>query len=595
MALARVALVHDYAAEYREIIDWYRHELDRTRPPQGLRWEPIKIGPTWQWTLDGGWLLPEHTLGWQVLAWCGAWLRDKRKQPWQFTLEQARFILWYYALTPAGRWWASHGILQRLKGWGKDPIAATISAAACFGPVVFDGWDRDDEPLGVEDPSAWVQVIAVSQEQTKNTMKLFPSLYTPDAIKRYGIQIGRLNVWGLGDTVQTEAITSSVMAVEGGRPTQIIRNELQNWNASNQGHELAGAVEGNVAKSEGGVARILDIANAYRPDDGSVLQAVREAWEAAQSTGVDVGMMYDSLEAPADAPLTIEDAPAVVDSIAGDSYWLDTAPDGEIVKSIGKLSNPPSESRRKWYNQIVASADAWTVPAEWTKGARAGEQIADGEQIVMFFDASKSDDATVLIGARISDGFVFKIGIWNPQRKAADKPAVPVSREAVDRRVDEAFELWHPVAFWGDLSDARDSDTGERYWEPYVDRWATTYGRRLRMHAVKTGPRKHPIEWDMRGEGEHLKTFTEHCERVESEIREGAILHDGDLLIEQHVRNARRRPNKYGIGIGKQHRESARKIDAAVGVVGARMMWRMWQQQSNGKRAPGRGRVIVLD
>ncbi|MBQ1164301.1 hypothetical protein KBZ21_40620, partial [Streptomyces sp. A73] len=31
------------------------------------------------------------------------------------------------------------------------------------------------QPLGVQHPAAWVQIAAVSQDQTRNTMTLFPS------------------------------------------------------------------------------------------------------------------------------------------------------------------------------------------------------------------------------------------------------------------------------------------------------------------------------------------------------------------------------------------------------------------------------------
>jgi hypothetical protein len=50
-----------------------------------------------------GWVLPELTLGWDMLAWCGKWLRAKPGGPWRFTAEQARFLLWFYALSLTGR------------------------------------------------------------------------------------------------------------------------------------------------------------------------------------------------------------------------------------------------------------------------------------------------------------------------------------------------------------------------------------------------------------------------------------------------------------------------------------------------------------
>ena len=112
--------------------------------------------------------------------------------------EQTRFLLWFFAVdSEVGDFTYHSAVLQRLKGWGKDPLAACLSVAALFADVTFDHWDGD-VPVGRDEPAAWVQILAVSQEQTQNTMKLFPSLISPEARKRYGIQIGKLNVWAAG-------------------------------------------------------------------------------------------------------------------------------------------------------------------------------------------------------------------------------------------------------------------------------------------------------------------------------------------------------------------------------------------------------------
>ena len=575
MALSRTAAQSSAPdAEAAEIIAWYEDLLERTTPPTDLTWEPVKIGPTWQW--DNGWVLPELTLGWDYLAWCGMWLRDKHGNPWQFTPEQARFELWFYALTDEGDFLHHSAVLQRLKGWGKDPVAACKSAAEAFGPVRFSHWENG-RPVATDEQSAWIQVVAVSQEQTKNTFKLFPSLISPEARRKYGIQIGRQNVWGLGDSRQIEGVTASPLAIEGGRPTLTVRAETQNWNSSNGGHEMAGAMEGNAAKSEGGVARMLDICNAYRPGEDSVGERQREAWEATQGsedvapTAMDFGLLYDSLEAPPDAPLTADAAPEVVRSIAGDSTWLDTRPKGRIVKSILNPANPPSESRRKWYNQITATEDAWLTPQEFDRLAEP-RAVEPGEKIFIFGDGAKSDDATALVGCCLSDGYVFTIGVWQRPPRVEDWI---VDRMDVDRRYREAQALWHVVGSWFDPSDARDDETGERFWEPILDGWHRDFGESMEFWAVDKGDGRHSITWDMRSP-RRLETFTEHAERFVTDVRGGDLRHDGAERLKQHCKNARRRPNRYGVGLGKEHRESVRKIDAAVCAVGARMMWRLW-------------------
>lgn len=591
--LTGAAVKPNREAEYREIEDWYRDTLSRVTPPKNLVWEPIKIGPTWQW--DGKWLLPELTLGWRMLAWCGYWLRDNNGQPWQFTPEQARFLLWFYAVNEHGRWLTPNAVLQRLKGHGKDPVLACVSAAACFGPTMFSHFDGD-APMGDLDPVAWVQLVAVAEVQTKNTMKLFPGLLTDEVKREYGIQVGRLNVWGLGDTVQIEAITSNPLTVEGGRPTLVGRNETQNWNSSNQGHDMSGAIEGNAAKSERGKARLLDVCNAHREDDDSVAQRTRDAWETAIAKGHNIGLLYDSLEAPEDAPLTEAAAPGVVRSIAGDSTWLDTEPDGRIVQSIMNTANPPSESRRKWYNQIRASADAWTTSTEFDPNYR-DEEVEDGADVVLFFDGSKSGDATALTGTRLSDGLWFPIGIWLPDTR---NPVI--NRNEVDQKVDETFERFDVHGMWADLSDARDDETGERFWEPFSDQWAKRYERQLlRLPAVKTGTNQHLVNWDMRNPM-HLKQFTEGAERCLLDIRDGTAFHNCPkpekpglgAVMRQHFLNMRRRPNKFGVGVGKENRDSKKKVDAGVCGIGSRTMYHVLSGQIQKGRAPGAGRVVTL-
>jgi hypothetical protein len=63
------------------------------------------------------------------------------------------------------------------------------------------------------------------------------------------------------------------------------------------------------------------------------------------------------------------------------------------------------------------------------------------------------------------------------------------------------------------------------------------------------------------------------------------------------VLNARRRPNRYGVSISKEGRESPRKIDLAVCAIGARMARRMllaspaWAKYNAGpKKRAGRVR-----
>ena len=94
---------------------------------------PSIIGPTWQKTEDGKWLLPEHTLGWEILGWVAEWLTFSDGRPWMATPEQARFILWFYAVDHRGKFCYRKAVLQRMKGWRPgartpwQPFSASLS------------------------------------------------------------------------------------------------------------------------------------------------------------------------------------------------------------------------------------------------------------------------------------------------------------------------------------------------------------------------------------------------------------------------------------------------------------------------------------
>lgn len=590
-SVARSLVVADVGSDlerHEALIAEYRELLSRPAEVGRFRWAPVTIGPTWQVGEDGRYVLPERTIGWDVLAWCGTWLQHGRGEPWRFTPEQARFILHWYSVDERGAFVYHDSTLQRLKGWGKDPLAATLMAVEMLGPCRFDGWDEDGHPIARDVPEAWVQTAAVSQEQTKNTMRLFPGLFTPEAKKRFGLQIGKEKIYALGDERLIEAVTSSPATLEGGRATAVFLNEPHHWTASNDGHEMAAVIARNAAKSPDGGARTVRITNAYEPGEESVAESDREAYEKMTAgRTLFTGYLYDSLEAAPEAPLSAEAAPEVVRSIRGDSTWLQPE---RIVQEILDPRNPPSRSRRFWYNQIVAAEDAWTTPQEWDRNRNEALALDSGDEVALFFDGSKSDDATGLVACRISDGAVFVLGVWQ-RPDHVEEWSVP--REDVSAMVDRAFALYEPKGFFADPGTGTD-ETDERYWDAHIDRWAREYGDRLDLWALESGKERHAVLWDMRSR-ERQRQFTEAAGRALADIEAGQFAHDGHPVLRIHVTNARRRPNEWGVTVTKEHRESKRKIDLAVCAIGARMVQRMWLALPDGKRRKRRtGRAMSV-
>lgn len=514
------------------------------------------LGPTWRRDADG-WVLPRFTIGWDVIDWASDNLiqpdGEHAGEPWVFTAEQMRFLLWWYAVDADGRFVYREGSLRRLKGWGKDPFAAALAWCEFLGPCRFGGWDGD-VPIAVPVHAPWVQVLGVSQDQTKNTSEaLRPMIGGKDGAKALGVDLGKEVTYSANGRL--EMVTSSPSTLEGNRPSFAILNEVHLWVPGNQGVELARVVKRNLGKNSDGSARALAITNAHEPGQESIGEADYELAELMAAGRVRRHtFLYDSLEAPPTTDLTDpESIRAGIDAARGDSSWV---PVDRLVDEVLDPRNPLSQSKRFYLNMIVAANDALFDQHYWN-ACVSSERLQRNDAITMFFDGSRSSDHTGLVACRVSDGLLQVLGHWNPNDYGGEIP-----RQLVDGAVHKAFENYNVAGFFADM----------RFWESYVDSWANKYGSKLKMWAgAKTGRNAHPVAWDMRGKGEE---FAHACDRFVTDVLDGELLHTGDAGLSQHVANARRFVNRWGFSVRKESKDSARKIDLAVCAIGARMIRR---------------------
>jgi len=121
--------------------------------------------------------------------------------------------------------------------------------------------------------------------------------------------------------------------------------------------------------------------------------------------------------------------------------------------------------------------------------------------------------------------------------------------------------------------------------------WPELYGDRLVLQANPSGRNAGPIAWDMRA---RTKEFTLAAETCHNEILERQFTHCGSSATARHVANARRRPNRYGVSVGKESPRSPLKIDAAVCVIGARMVRRLLLASDAYKNRSARSRPSRL-
>lgn len=517
------------------------------------------------------------TLGWGVIDWCEDWLLqpdgDLAGEPFRFTHEQMNFILWWYALTPVGdkaRFIYRRGVLRRSKGWGKSPFLGALALAELLGPVRFGGWDADGEPYGVPEAAATVVVAGVSQAQTENTMSAIRAMAEDSGlVEEYGLDVGLTRILAPGER-KIVPMTANAATAEGGRPTFAIMDETHWWTRTNGGHALARVIRRNLGKRPGGMARVVETTNAHEPGRDSIAEASYMAWRAIVEGRAKIAdILYDSREAPF---VNLSDEAAVLNALRaayGDATWVDL---DRVLAEVYDPDTPASEARRFYLNQIVEAEDSWLAPDEWhangpSARAQAGAEplapLADGTTVTLGFDGSLTDDSTALVACRVDDGAVFLLGVWEkPEGPKGDGWEVP--KDAVRGLVEWAFGHLDVVAFFSDVA----------YWETDVDAWRDEYAERLLVKATT----RHSVGFDMRG---HQLETTRGVEALHRAATDGDLPWGDHLLVEdtrsgseiltRHVLNARRRPNRWGVGFGKENRESPKKVDAVAAMLLARM------------------------
>ncbi|HTI28264.1 MAG TPA: hypothetical protein VL652_45195 [Kutzneria sp.] len=421
------------------------------------------------------WRGPQHendfpSLGWALLDWWSDHLSSPRdeNEPLVFTDEQALILVEWYALDPkTGRFVHRRGASRRSKGRGKSPVEAAKAIAELAGEVLFDGWDAAGEPVGRPwgtggTSTPWVQIAAVSEDQTENTYAAIYEFLTANdgsAADKLRIDAGLTRCYLRDRPGKLEPVTASAGTREGQRVTYGVLDETHLWTPTNGGRRLARTLRRNVAKMGG---RTYETTNSFVPGEDSVAEATHKAILDGAP-----GIYYDAVEAPPVKPEDDDETLKAALRVAyGDAWWID------LDRILAEVRDPEStweDSERFYFNHNVDDRRKAVETKKWESLARPDIVVPAGARVGLGFDGSISDDCTVLIGCTTVDGVphTFEIEVW---RRPTDAPKTwRMPRSEIQDRVRETFAYYDVGLMLCDPAK----------WQTEIECWAEEFGEEL--------------------------------------------------------------------------------------------------------------------
>jgi len=457
------------------------------------------------------------SLGWKLLDWLHEVLPSPRDhtEPLLFTDEQALIIAEWYTFDPVTlKFVYRRGCSRRSKGWGKSPVEAAKAIAALAGDVRPDGFDASGNPVGRPwgrkgDPNPWVQIAAVSEDQTDNTYSVLYELLTANdgaAADDLRIDVGLTRCYLRDRPGKLEPVTASAGSREGQPVTDATLDETHLWTPTNGGVRLARTLRRNVAKMGG---RSYETTNSFAPGENSVAEGTHKAFQEGQR-----GIFYDAVEAPEVKPEDSDDTLRSALKVAyGGAYWVDV---NRLVQEIRDPETPWEDAERYFFNHNIDDRRKAVETKRWEVLARPEIVVPNGSYIALGFDGSISDDCTALIGTTLVDGkpHTFELEVW--QRPAGESTRHVhgasnwrVPRADVRRRVAEVFAHYQVGLMLCDPAK----------WQTEIELWAEEFGEDRVVFFDTNQPTR----------------MWRACDRFSTALTEGAYTHDGSSALSAQV------------------------------------------------------------
>ncbi len=488
------------------------------------------------------------SLGYEVLDWIHAYEchgpGDVQGEDLDYDDEIRDFVIEVYRLDPeTGRRVYDEGVLSRPKGRAKSETAGHIGVAEAFGPVRFDGWDADGQPVGRPVRSPLLKCLATEEGQAGNTFENVAFIagdWGPDVHPEVYGGVSGIRVYQSATALylphggEIRACTSGSASKDGGKETWVCADETHLY-VLRELKSMYGTVRRNLGKRKLAQPWLMQTSTAFRPGEQSVFEDTMAAWRKGELAST---VLIDHREAP--GRVDLDDRPHTMAQLAqvygAASEWMDL---DRVYRDMRdpRVCEDEATAARYYLNRAMAGKDAWIAKDVVERQART-EAVEPGTAVALGFDGSLRDDATVLIGSRMSDGFLFPVGIWaKPDGPEGNWWEVP--RTDVLAAVREAFDRYEVSRCYADPHE----------WRSDIEALAEELGE------------ERVVPWETRRDTQMAAAL----DRLRSDLMTETVFHSGDGVFVEHFANAYVRRKGGHVLVRKEHDQSPRKIDSVVG------------------------------
>jgi hypothetical protein len=272
--------------------------------------------------------------------------------------DQTRVLYEWYRLDANGGFVYRRGCWRAAQGTGKSPLLAAMALAELAGPTRFGGWDAKGRPVALAPVAPWIQIAAVSEDQSGNTYKASRLMAVDSDLADTVLDVGLTRITLKAGAGLLEAVTASASTRFGQRVSFAVMDETHLWHKRNGGLRLADVVRRSAAKMGG---RTFESTNAFAVGEDSVAERTHKA--ALDDAD---GLLYVAIEAPAVEDLT---DPAAVRAALAVAYgeasterggWVDLR---RLAADIADPATSPDDARRFYFNQLTSGSTAFDIEA----------------------------------------------------------------------------------------------------------------------------------------------------------------------------------------------------------------------------------------